>query len=455
MSDHRADYGGSGDSESRTEDAMDRYLSNKSSALRYPPTHDIASSVRQRLVSHSAYNTGDARDRAHRPRAAWAAMALTVLVLLGALLVIPAGRRLVADVYTGIAHAITGDPALTPLPAITPPTVDQSEPYISLSSLRLYGETDLGTAQSKVIFPIKIPSYPADLGYPDRVYYQKQNGDVVVLVWTQPNDPDRPRLALELMKYGNMGDIKHESTDYTDLNGEKAYWVSTPQSLEVQGASDSVTTAERHIIEGVALVWTVEDGTAYRLEAHMPRSEMLLVARSISEISVMPTPYPTSTPVSRVSGMKLGGKTDLYRLSDRAGFLVRIPTAYDELVTPNLVYLQDLGGPAVVLAWYVPGREDDLRMVLYQLSNGAWQQEQVGSLEKVVSETTVNGNPARWVEGPTAVYVDAGAGGERLDRRTFIQDAHTLVWEQNGITYRHESAVTLEDAVRIAESLTP
>jgi hypothetical protein len=109
----------------------------------------------------------------------------------------------------------------------------------------------------------------------------------------------------------------------------------------------------------------------------------------------------------------------------------------------------------VVLAWYVPGREDDLRMVLYQLSNGTWQQEQVGPLEKVMSETTVNGNSARWVEGPTAVYVDAGAGGERLDKRTFIEDAHTLVWEQNGITYRLESAVTLEDAVRIAESLTP
>jgi hypothetical protein len=109
----------------------------------------------------------------------------------------------------------------------------------------------------------------------------------------------------------------------------------------------------------------------------------------------------------------------------------------------------------VVLAWYVPGRDDDLRMVLYQLSNGAWQQEMAGSLEKLVSETTVNGNPARWVEGPTAVYVDAGGGGEMLDKRTFITDGHTLVWEESGITYRLEAAVTLEEAVRIAESLTP
>jgi hypothetical protein len=448
MSDYRADYGGS---ESQTEDAMDRYLTNKASALRYPPTPDIASSVRQRLVSHSAYGTRDAQ---HRPRAAWAAMALTVLVLLGALLAVPAVRGFVGDVYSGIVQAVTGEQEPAPLPAVTPPTVDQSTPYVSLSSLKLYGETDLGTAQTKVTFPIKIPTYPADIGYPDRVYFQKHNGDVIVMVWTDPTNPDRSYIALQMMKYANTEEFKHVP-DYTDLNGVKAYWVTAPQAVEVFGADGKYTTAERHIVEGDALMWVGSDDTTYRLEAHMPRSEMLRIARSISEMEVVPTPYPTSTPVSPASSMKLGGKTDLYRLSERAGFEVRIPTAYDELVTPNMVFFQDLGGPAVVLAWYVPGRDDDLRMVLYQLSSGAWQDEQIRSLEKVVSETTVNGNPARWVEGPTAAYVDAGGGGEMLDKRAFIMDGRTLVWEENGITYRLEAAVPVEEAVRIAESLTP
>ena len=447
MSDHRADY----DSDSPTEEAMDRYLTNKASALPYPPTPDIASSVRQRLVSHSAYGT---RDTHPRPRAAWAAMALTVLVLLGALLVIPDARRFVADVYTGIVHTIAGDQSPTPLPAITPPTVDQTTPYISLSSLKLYGATDLGTAQAKVNFPLMLPLYPSGLGFPDHVYYQKHNGDVVVLVWTDPKNSDRPRIALQLMKYGAVADIKHDS-DYTDVNGAKAYWVTRPQAMEVLGAGDKYATADRYIIEGDALMWTGTDDTTYRLETGLPREETLRIARSLAGLQVVPTPYPTSTPVSPASGLKLGGKTSLYGLADSAGFQVRIPTAYDELVTPNLVFLQDLGGPAVILAWYVPGREDDLRMVLYQLNNGAWQQDQLSDLEKVVSETTVNGNPARWVEGPTAVYVDVGSGGEMLDKRTFIRDAHTLVWEEKGLTYRLEAAVPLEEAVRIAESLTP
>ena len=447
MSDHRADYGGS---ESQTEDAMDRYLTNKASALRYPPTPDIASSVRQRLVSHSAYGT---RDTQHRPRAAWAAMALTVIVLLGALLAVPAVRGFVADVYSGIVQAVTGEQEPVPVPAITPPP---SAPYISLSSLGLYGETDLGTAQAKVTFPLKLPRYfPFKVSeYPDRVYYQKHNGDVVVMVWTDPKNPDRPLLALQMMKYGNTEEFKHVP-DYTDLNGVKAYWVTAPQAVEVLGAADKYATADRHIIEGDALMWVGADETTYRLETGLPRTETMRIARSISEMNVVPTPYPTSTPVSPAANFKLGGKTDLYRLTDRAGFLVRIPTAYDELVTPSMVFFQDLGGPAVLLAWYVPGRDDDLRMVLYQLSNGAWQDEQVGSLEKLVSETTVNGNPARWVEGPTAVYVDAGGGGEMLDKRSFITGGHTLVWEENGITYRLEAAVPVEEAVRIAESLTP
>jgi hypothetical protein len=445
MSDHRADYGGS---ESQTEDAMDRYLTNKASALRYPPTPDIASSVRQRLVSHSAYDT---RDTHPRPRAARAAMALTVIVLLGALLAVPAVRGFVGEVYAGIVQTLTGEQEPAPVPAITPPP---STPYISLSSLKLYGETDLGTAQAKVNFALKIPRYPADLGNPDHVYYQKHNGDVVVLVWTDPKNPDRPYLALQLMKYGNADQSMHDA-DYIELNGAKAYWVTKPSTVEVFGAGDRYMTVDRHIIEGDALMWVGTDDTTYRLETGLPREETLRIARSLAGLPVVPTPYPTSTPVSPASGFKLGGKTDLYGMADRAGFQVRLPTAYDELVTPNLVFLQDLGGPAVVLAWYVPGREDDLRMVLYQLSNGAWQQEQIASLEKVVSEATVNGKPARWVEGPTAVYVDAGRGGEKLDKRTFITGGHTLVWEENGITYRLESAVPLEEAVRIAESLTP
>ena len=450
MSDHRASYDGG---ESQTEDAMDRYLTNKASALRYPPTPDIASSVRQRLVSHSAYSTHDARDTQQRPRAAWAAMALTVLVLLGALLVVPGLRRFAADVYTGLVHTITGEQEPAPAPAITPP-VEQSTPYISLSSLKLYGATDLGTAQSKVIFPIKVPTYPADLGYPDRVYYQKHNGDVVVLVWTDAANPDRPRLALQLMKYGGTGEIKQES-DYAMVDGVKMFWVTAPQPLEVLTTGDRSMTEDHNIIQGDALMWVGKDGTTYRLETGLSRDETLRIARSISDLTVMPTPYPTSTPVSPASGMKLGGKTDLYRLSNRSGLEVRIPTAYDELVTPGLVFLQDLGGPAVILAWYLPGREDDLRMVLYELQNGAWQQEQVGSLEKVVTETTVNGNPARWIEGPTAAYVDAGGGGEKVDKRTYIKDSHTLVWEENGVTYRLEAAIPVEEAVRIAESLIP
>ena len=60
------------------EEEMDRYLTNKASVFRYPPTPDIASSVRDRLVSDGVYKPRDRR--LHRPRGAWAAMARTARV---------------------------------------------------------------------------------------------------------------------------------------------------------------------------------------------------------------------------------------------------------------------------------------------------------------------------------------------------------------------------------------
>jgi hypothetical protein len=39
-----------------------------------------------------------------------------------------------------------------------------------------------------------------------------------------------------------------------------------------------------------------------------------------------------------------------------------------------------------------------------------------------------------------------------MDIRRLI-DGHVLIWEEDGITYRLETGVTLEEAVKIAESL--
>ena len=54
------------------------------------------------------------------------------------------------------------------------------------SILDLKGKTSLPAARARVDFPIRLPTYPPDLGSPDGVFLQDINGAVVVLVWLTP-----------------------------------------------------------------------------------------------------------------------------------------------------------------------------------------------------------------------------------------------------------------------------
>jgi len=65
----------------------------------------------------------------------------------------------------------------------------------------------------------------------------------------------------------------------------------------------------------------------------------------------------------------------------------------------------------------------------------------------------VHGNPAKWVQGPHMVYTTDNQNGQTLEPRSFISNSHALVWEENGMSYRLETAGTMQEAVEIAESL--
>ena len=67
-----------------------------------------------------------------------------------------------------------------------------------------------------------------------------------------------------------------------------------------------------------------------------------------------------------------------------------------------------------------------------------------------IEETTVNGQRAVWAVGP---YPVAFSNGDRDFVR--LIDGHVLIWTDGTITYRLETALELEAAIRIAESLEP
>jgi len=66
----------------------------------------------------------------------------------------------------------------------------------------------------------------------------------------------------------------------------------------------------------------------------------------------------------------------------------------------------------------------------------------------VLEETRVNNLHAVWTEGPYVLLMQNG--GMRVTR---MIDGHVLIWEDGGVTYRLETDLSMEEAVKIAESL--
>lgn len=138
----------------------------------------------------------------------------------------------------------------------------------------------------------------------------------------------------------------------------------------------------------------------------------------------------------------LAGETTLENAQKTVDFPILLPKDFD---APDHVYIQDADGWMVILVWLDP-QSNYTEMRLYLNETGSWtiQKFQPAAIE----ETTIHGRHALWTGGPYPLLLSNG-------RNDFIHmiEGHVLIWEEDQITYRLEIDSTLEDAVRIAESL--
>jgi hypothetical protein len=104
-----------------------------------------------------------------------------------------------------------------------------------------------------------------------------------------------------------------------------------------------------------------------------------------------------------------------------------------------------LGGPVVVLVWLDPNRPDRVRLSLHELGPGTFGEK---VQPQVIQETTVHGERALWTEGPYMIQLKNGD----YDVRRLVM-GHVLIWTVGEVTLRLETDLSLEEAVRIAESL--
>jgi hypothetical protein len=205
---------------------------------------------------------------------------------------------------------------------------------------------------------------------------------------------------------------------------------------------------------------------------------LLLVAATVAAaiglglpgIRILFGPPPSTTPTATVrpSGpaaslapgarLGLGEQVDVAEIASRAAFPVRYPT--DPLVgPPDSAWIDPRKNGQVVLVWRtrpdLPATtEPGVGMILGQF-NGQFDD---GMISKFVDSGTrvervrVGSNPALWISGdPHFFFYETAEGRVIDDTRRWVGD--TLLWTEGGITYRIETALGREAAIRIAESL--
>ena len=164
---------------------------------------------------------------------------------------------------------------------------------------------------------------------------------------------------------------------------------------------------------------------------------------SITPMTATPS-LPSATLIPSLS--RVAGKTTLADAQQRVDYSILLPAYPPELGLPDYVFLQDADGAMTILVWLDPRETNRVLMSLHFVPAGSWGIEKAEP--RVIEETTVNGQRAIWAVGPYPLRLSNGD----LDFTRLIE-GNVLIWADGEITYRLETTQTLEEAIKIAESL--
>ncbi len=188
----------------------------------------------------------------------------------------------------------------------------------------------------------------------------------------------------------------------------------------------------------------------------------LLGLRTIRIIPVTPTPtltnlFPTpllggeagATPAQILTARAQCCETTLAEAQEKSKFKILLPSSQ----TPSRVYLQmipDFGSGAqqVILVFGDPNAS---QFVLYQATNFLYGKIVSGGT--VISEAQVKGQRALWFTGAPHLLVYLDSNNRIRFESERVVNLNTLAWESGDVTYRLETTMSKEDAIRIAESL--
>ena len=145
---------------------------------------------------------------------------------------------------------------------------------------------------------------------------------------------------------------------------------------------------------------------------------------------------------------QIAGETTLANAQETAPYPILLPTFPMDLGQPDHVYALDAEGVMTILVWTDPVQPERVTMSLHFIPAGHWAINKFGPVE--IQETQVNGQKAIWAVGPYPMIMSDGR--LRVER---LINGHVLIWADRNLTYRLETDLPLEEAIKIAESLKP
>ncbi|MCC7352994.1 MAG: hypothetical protein IT330_04490 [Anaerolineae bacterium] len=253
----------------QSSERWETHLQAAARAFPYPPTPDMAGAVTRRLSIRGA------RPAAPHPRWAWAAIAIAFIVI--GLLAVPQVRATVVEfLRVGVVRIFLTQP--TPAATRLPGGQTGTPPLVSV--LDLVGETTLADAEVRFGSPIRLPTYPSDLGPPDRVFFQDMGGPMIVLAWLDRERPERARLSLHLLSPEVFAEkIRPQIVQETTVHDARALWTEGPHLLQFR-RGNATFYDNRRLVQGNTLIWT-DGGLTYRLETDLPLAEAVRIAESL------------------------------------------------------------------------------------------------------------------------------------------------------------------------------
>lgn len=176
-------------------------------------------------------------------------------------------------------------------------------------------------------------------------------------------------------------------------------------------------------------------------------------------VDIRISPPPSGTPRhASIEQLDLGRLTSVEEASALAGFDVLL-IEDDGLGAADSVHFSPGSGAKVSFLYRpragVPQTTNPAVGLLFTqfraTVEGGFIQKSAGSGTRV-EPVTVNGGRGYWIEGTPHFFAYRDASG-RIREETLRLAGNTLLWEQNGLTLRIESALPKSDVMRIAASV--